>query len=206
MAENDYISIAKIRSTIHVEKTGYNKYDNFRYYTLADIFKSVKPLLTEHKLFSTCSFERNDNMITISLSIVSGTSGLTLWESSMTSEIHIYKDSKGNSKGSPCQWVGTTNTYLTKYLWMSFLLLSDNEDDPDSQPSMIHVEDKKEEKKSNDIVVTDKEFDDIKRIFESCTESKDIKEIWNGLSPQYKTQEIKEFSINLYRELKQKGN
>lgn len=131
---NLYQKLSLIRDQISVKKTGFNKFGNYSYYEIDEIYKAAKKLFLKHGIFTTFSLnnvgDENKHLRAI-LKVINVDNPEEHFDMTLDSGKHYSKDKNGQPSGSPCQWVGANNTYQSKYLYMDLLMLDDGSDDPD---------------------------------------------------------------------------
>lgn len=132
---NVHEKIAKIRCEVGIEKTGKNKFGNYDYFELNNIYQNCKEKMKEIGLstiiHSTATFHTlPDGDFKV----------LTTWylkvfdvekpEDNVTYSMNTIMNN-GKGMAEP-QNAGATRTYMEKYLYGSFLMIDDNSLDPDA--------------------------------------------------------------------------
>ena len=132
---NLHEKIAKIRCEVGIEKTGKNKFGNYDYFELNNIYQNCKEKMKEIGLSTTIQstatfYALPDGDFKV----------LTTWylkvfdvekpEDNVTYSMNTIMNS-GKGMAEP-QNAGATRTYMEKYLYGSFLMIDDNSLDPDA--------------------------------------------------------------------------
>lgn len=133
-----------IQSTLKAPKNQFNKFGNYKYRSLEDIFEAVKPLLLKHK----CHLVVSDKAIDLcSNATIEATATLTNSEGISISNtgfagVHV------NKKGMDVpQTFGTASSYARKYALAGLFLLDDTKDSDTSEHHEESKKSTKEEKK-----------------------------------------------------------
>tara|TARA_R100001463_G_scaffold133988_1_gene195817 strand:- start:63 stop:845 length:783 start_codon:yes stop_codon:yes gene_type:complete len=116
-----------IQTTLKVEKNNKNKFANYDYRTLSDIYLKVKPLLEQ----TNCNLRITDELIEANgLNYVQATATLSDGEDSI--EVSALAREAVNKKGQDePQMTGTASTYARKYACNGLFAIDDTQD-PDS--------------------------------------------------------------------------
>lgn len=135
-----------------IEKKGYNKQLDYKYYLLSDIYDAVKPQLFKLDLFATVqsSIDKTyDSKNAFTLDYVLSISDISKTEVSdkVNNSIHeknlltlnpekitfslSSKFNRPDERFNEDQLTGRMTTYMTKYLWINALMLSDGDFDAD---------------------------------------------------------------------------
>ena len=132
---NLHEKIAKIRCEVGIEKTGKNKFGNYDYFELNNIYQNCKEKMKEIGLSTTIQ-----STATLHVLPDGDFKVLTTWylkvfdvekpEDNVTYSMNTIMNS-GKGMAEP-QNAGATRTYMEKYLYGSFLMIDDNSLDPDA--------------------------------------------------------------------------
>lgn len=132
---NLHEKIAKIRCEVGIEKTGKNKFGNYDYFELNNIYQNCKEKMKEIGLSTTIQSTATFHALPDGDFKV-----LTTWylkvfdvekpEDNVTYSMNTIMNS-GKGMAEP-QNAGATRTYMEKYLYGSFLMIDDNSLDPDA--------------------------------------------------------------------------
>lgn len=132
---NLHEKIAKIRCEVGIEKTGKNKFGNYDYFELNNIYQNCKEKMKEIGLSTTIQSTATFHTLPDGDFKV-----LTTWylkvfdvekpEDNITYSMNTIMNS-GKGMAEP-QNAGATRTYMEKYLYGSFLMIDDNSLDPDA--------------------------------------------------------------------------
>ena len=123
---NLFTKLSIIRKEITVKKTGFNKFGNYKYYEIDEIYRQAKELFHTYNVFTTFSlvFEGDIKQYRAVLMVINGDNPGETFTMSIDSPLN-------ELKGSASQQVGSNNTYQSKYLYMDLLMLDDGKNDPD---------------------------------------------------------------------------
>lgn len=118
--------VAEARSIISIGKTGTNKFANFNYYQIDEIYAQAKEVFKDLGLVTIVSSDYlGDSTIKFTLDVMSDDSDGKLSYSVIT------KLNEGMKGAQPAQEAGATITYATKYLYGLLLMIDDGKSDPD---------------------------------------------------------------------------
>lgn len=118
--------VAEARSIISVGKTGTNKFANFNYYQIDEIYAQAKEVFKDLGIVTIVSSDYlGDSTIKFTLDVMSDDSDGKLSYSVIT------KLNEGMKGAQPAQEAGATITYATKYLYGLLLMIDDGKSDPD---------------------------------------------------------------------------
>lgn len=118
--------VAEARSIISIGKTGTNKFANFNYYQIDEIYAQAKEVFKDLGIVTIVSSDYlGDSTIKFTLDIMSDDSDGKLSYSVIT------KLNEGMKGAQPAQEAGATITYATKYLYGLLLMIDDGKSDPD---------------------------------------------------------------------------
>lgn len=115
-----FSKIAKIREEFYaqpVRKTGENKFSGFKYFELSDILPVAMPILSKYKVTPIISFGKE----LADMTIYDGESEQSIKIQSPSVEVKL--------KGcTDVQNLGAEQTYLRRYLWLTFLEVAENDE------------------------------------------------------------------------------
>lgn len=118
--------VAEARSIISIGKTGINKFANFNYYQIDEIYAQAKEVFKDLGIVTIVSSDYlGDSTIKFTLDVMSDDSDGKLSYSVIT------KLNEGMKGAQPAQEAGATITYATKYLYGLLLMIDDGKSDPD---------------------------------------------------------------------------
>ena len=118
--------VAEARSIISIGKTGTNKFANFNYYQIDEIYAQAKEVFKDLGIVTIISSDYlGDSTIKFTLDVMSDDSDGKLSYSVIT------KLNEGMKGAQPAQEAGATITYATKYLYGLLLMIDDGKSDPD---------------------------------------------------------------------------
>ena len=118
--------IAEARSIISIGKTGVNKFANFNYYQVDEIYAQAKEVFKDLGLVTVVSSDYlGDSTIKFTLEVFCEDSEKSLSYSVIT------KLNEGMKGAQPAQEAGAAITYATKYLYGLLLMIDDGKSDPD---------------------------------------------------------------------------
>ena len=118
--------VAEARSIISIGKTGTNKFANFNYYQIDEIYAQAKEVFKDLGIVTIVSSDYlGDSTIKFTLDVMSDDSDGKLSYSVIT------KLNEGMKGAQPAQEAGATITYATKYLYGLLLMIDDGKSDPD---------------------------------------------------------------------------
>lgn len=118
--------VAEARSIISIGKTGTNKFANFNYYQIDEIYAQAKEVFKDLGLITVIGSDYlGDSTIKFALDVMSDDSDGKLSYSVIT------KLNEGMKGAQPAQEAGATITYATKYLYGLLLMIDDGKSDPD---------------------------------------------------------------------------
>ena len=118
--------VAEARSIISIGKTGTNKFANFSYYQIDEIYAQAKEVFKDLGIVTIVSSDYlGDSTIKFTLDVMSDDSDGKLSYSVIT------KLNEGMKGAQPAQEAGATITYATKYLYGLLLMIDDGKSDPD---------------------------------------------------------------------------
>lgn len=118
--------VAEARSIISIGKTGTNKFANFNYYQIDEIYAQAKEVFKDLGIVTIVSSDYlGDSTIKFTLDVMSDDSDGELSYSVIT------KLNEGMKGAQPAQEAGATITYATKYLYGLLLMIDDGKSDPD---------------------------------------------------------------------------
>lgn len=127
------------------KKSGFNKFQNFKYFVLKDILPTVNEIFNKNGLYSQYNLTKDYAELIIT--------------DSSTGDYLVYKIPVQKLDNPTMQNIGAINTYSKRYLYMNALEIEEDEDELDSQDLEKSV--KKESKEEL-----------IKKISEALGESK----------------------------------
>ena len=118
--------VAEARSIISIGKTGTNKFANFNYYQIDEIYAQAKEVFKDLGIVTIVSSDYlGDSTIKFTLDVMSDDGDGKLSYSVIT------KLNEGMKGAQPAQEAGATITYATKYLYGLLLMIDDGKSDPD---------------------------------------------------------------------------
>ena len=121
--------IATARTMISINKTGLNKFSNFSYYQIDEIYAQAKDIFKDLGLITTMNTEVvGDGLLKFILTVSDNEHSL---DYSVITELN-----KGMKGAQPAQEAGATITYMTKYLYGLLLMIDDGKSDPDATNDM----------------------------------------------------------------------
>jgi len=125
---------------VEMKKSGKNKFAGYAYFELGDFIPHVHRIFDEVGLCGVFSFEGPN--VTLTIHDSEGT-GSIAFASPVVSAL--------SPKGQPIQDLGSTHSYLRRYLWLMAMEIVENDavdaGDPDVKPEVKKPEPKKVEKK-----------------------------------------------------------
>jgi len=133
---NLWQKLIELRSRASITKTGTNNFGKYNYFEITKIYEFIKPILKELGLYSYTNMEYNPESQHYKLSV-------TIVNADNPSEtVTFTKESplsmvQGGANG---QHVGSTSTYLNKYIWFDILQLDDGAVDPDKINTHEHTD------------------------------------------------------------------
>lgn len=101
------------------KKSGFNKFQNFKYFVLKDILPTVNEIFNKNGLYSQYNLTKDYAELTIT--------------DSLTGDYLIYKIPVQKLDNPTMQNIGAINTYSKRYLYMNALEIEEDEDELDSQ-------------------------------------------------------------------------
>ena len=101
------------------KKSGFNKFQNFKYFVLKDILPTVNEIFNKNGLYSQYNLTKDYAELIIT--------------DSTTGDYLIYKIPVQKLDNPTMQNIGAINTYSKRYLYMNALEIEEDEDDLDSQ-------------------------------------------------------------------------
>jgi hypothetical protein len=138
-----YAKLTKARLnllSVDMKKSGKNKFAGYAYFELGDFIPHVHRIFDEVGLCGVFSFEGPN--VTLTIHDSEGT-GSIAFASPVVSAL--------SPKGQPIQDLGSTHSYLRRYLWLMAMEIVENDavdaGDPDVKPEVKKPEPKKVEKK-----------------------------------------------------------
>lgn len=121
-----YEKLQNVRVEINnsmIKKGGLNEYDGFSYFELTDFLPKANELFLKHEI--TPAFDITEDMA--SITIYDWSSDKTIYFSTPIASAVVYKRD-GKPKNLPIQDLGSTHTYLKRYLYLHVLELSEVDD------------------------------------------------------------------------------
>ena len=151
MELNVYQKLSKVQSEINAPKNQFNKFGNYKYRSMEDVYIGLKPLLEKYN----CTFVFSDEIVIIQdviyyKTIATFTDAISKESISNSTIIKAEDNLKGMSNS---QMGGATLSYLHKYCASGLLCVSDgiDADAVNTHGQEIKLkEEKKEEKKLDD--------------------------------------------------------
>ena len=140
-----YAKLTKARLTllsVEMKKSGKNKFAGYHYFELADFLPPIHKIFDEIGLCGVFSFEGPNATLTIH--DTEGTGSIAFASPVVSAQ---------SPKGQAIQDLGSTHTYLRRYLWLMAMEITerdtvdDDTDKKEDKPEVKKVESKKEEKK-----------------------------------------------------------
>jgi len=178
-----------------IKKGGENKFAKYNYFELADFLPPIHKIFDEIGLCGVFSFEGPNATLTIH--DTEGTGSIAFASPVVSAQ---------SSKGQAIQDLGSTHTYLRRYLWLMAMEITerdtvdggDNKPDPkpDPKPEVKKVEVKKEEEFKQDYPLL------VNMMFEWANVASSVPELtklWKG--NQVAIDEMKENHKELYTKL-----
>lgn len=101
------------------KKSGFNKFQNFKYFVLKDILPTVNEIFNKNGLYSQYNLTKDYAELIIT--------------DSTTGDYLIYKIPVQKLDNPTMQNIGAINTYSKRYLYMNALEIEEDEDELDSQ-------------------------------------------------------------------------
>lgn len=101
------------------KKSGFNKFQNFKYFVLKDILPTVNEIFNKNGLYSQYNLTKDYAELIIT--------------DSSTGDYLIYKIPVQKLDNPTMQNIGAINTYSKRYLYMNALEIEEDEDELDSQ-------------------------------------------------------------------------
>jgi hypothetical protein len=124
----------------NVKKTGKNKFAGYEYFELGDFIPTVHRLFDAAGLIGVVQFKQAEAM-------------LTVYNSDMPEEFLQFTSPivfASNPKGQPIQDLGSTHTYMRRYLWLLAMEITEH-DSVDSSAPIVKQEPKVAEKKQEEV-------------------------------------------------------
>jgi len=178
-----YAKLTKARgllSETKMKKSGKNKFAGYEYFELGDFIPHIHKIFHEVGLCGVFSFDSEKNAI------------LTIYDSAPSKEPN--QDNfitfaspvvpVNNPKGQPIQDLGSTHTYMRRYLWLMAMEIVENdsvdsEDNKKEEKKEVKKEEKKEENKEDTQVANNDLF--VKKICDwasECESLESLMSIW----------------------------
>lgn len=134
-----------IQTKLSVTKGKYNKFGDFNYRSIEDIFEALKPLLEE----TQCSFTFDDEVVVIGERYyIQSTGTFTNSKGESITRKTYAREPENRAKQDDAMCTGSSISYCHKYLLSNFFLISNGVDDPDSTHEFGKGDKKSEEKQS----------------------------------------------------------
>lgn len=123
---NIYEKLAKVQQELKAPKSNFNRFGNFYYRSLEDIFEGVKPLLKKHKL----SLTMHDVPVQIGDRFyIKATATLIDLEDNDDISVTAFAREAQQKKGmDDAQVTGATSSYARKYALNGLFLIDDTKD------------------------------------------------------------------------------
>ena len=147
--------LMKVQTELKAPKSQFNKFGNYYYRNIEDIYEGLKPLLTKHKvsIIMTDSVEviGEEKYIKATARFLDVESGDSIENSAYAKE--------GEAKGmSNSQMIGSCSSYARKYALGGLLLLDDNKDDDSNE---AHEEKQNRQKAAAKEKATEQKIEDV---------------------------------------------
>lgn len=194
--KNVFAKLAHVRSLFlqaPVKKSGKNKFAGYEYFELGDFIPTVNRMFDEHGLLGVVRFHAND-------------ASLTVYNTEAPDDFVVFTTPlvyASNPKGQAIQDLGSTHTYLRRYLWLMAMEIVEH----DSVDASAPVETPKAKTVAAPKPKATMSADDQKLMIEKmiehahlCQTNEDLKGLWKANQPQI--DEIKSSNPEGFEQLK----
>lgn len=121
-----YEKLAKVQQELKAPKSNFNRFGNFYYRSLEDIFEGVKPLLDKYKLALTM---HDEPMQIGDRFYIKATATIIDLEDDLEHSVTAYAREASSKKGmDDAQVTGATSSYARKYALNGLFLIDDTKD------------------------------------------------------------------------------
>ena len=149
---NIYEKLARVQTELKAPKSQFNKFGNYNYRNIEDIYEGVKPLLLKH---GVCIVMTDDIVVIGEEKYLKATA--TIYDNETGEKVQnaaLAKESTEAKGMTPAQISGSCSSYARKYALGGLLLIDDTKDDDSNESheeKAAKAKEKADEKKVEDV-------------------------------------------------------